>query len=48
MLACAQITIRQAQDWEISTTAPANPMPDTLWLDTSVSPHVMKRWTGNA
>ena len=48
MLACAQITIRQAQDWEISTTAPANPTPDTLWLDTSVSPHVMKRWTGNA
>ena len=48
MLACAQITIRQAQDWEVSATAPANPTPDTLWLDTSVSPHVMKRWTGSA
>ncbi|MEA5013433.1 MAG: hypothetical protein VB099_02625 [Candidatus Limiplasma sp.] len=48
MLACAQITIRQAQDWEVSPTPPANPAPDALWLDTSVSPHAMKRWNGSA
>ena len=48
MLACAQITIRQAQDWEVSATAPVHPAPNTLWLDTSVSPHVMKRWNGSA
>ena len=48
MLACAQITIRQAQDWEASPTPPANPTPDTLWLDISLTPNILKRWDGAA
>ena len=32
----------------ISNTAPENPAVDTLWLDTSVSPNMLKRWDGDA
>ena len=48
MLARAQITIRNEKDWEVSVTPPANPALDTLWMDTSVIPHTMKRWNGSA
>lgn len=30
------------------TTAPAAPSTDMLWLDTSLSPNILKRWTGSA
>lgn len=29
-------------------SAPASPSADTLWLDTSLSPNILKRWTGSA
>ena len=31
-----------------SATAPSSPNTDDLWLDTSVTPHVWKRWNGTA
>ena len=30
------------------TTAPTSKVTDTLWLDTSLSPPLLKRWTGSA
>nr|DAR65572.1 MAG TPA: hypothetical protein [Caudoviricetes sp.] len=49
MLACAQITIRDAMDeLYASAIAPEDPAMDQLWLDTSASPSVLKRWTGTA
>lgn len=30
-----------------NATPPPNPTENTLWLDTSVTPNVMKRWTGS-
>ena len=32
----------------ISNTAPENPAVDMLWLDTSISPNMLKRWDGIA
>ena len=31
-----------------SNTAPSNPTTGQLWLDTSVTPNVLKRWSGSA
>jgi phage minor structural protein len=31
-----------------SSTAPSNPTTNMLWLDTSVTPNVLKRWSGSA
>jgi phage minor structural protein len=31
-----------------SSTAPSNPATNALWLDTSVTPNILKRWTGSA
>jgi phage minor structural protein len=31
-----------------SNSAPSNPFTDQLWLDTSVTPNVLKRWNGSA
>jgi Chaperone of endosialidase len=31
-----------------SSTAPSNPTANQLWLDTSVTPNVLKRWNGSA
>jgi phage minor structural protein len=31
-----------------SSTAPSNPTTDMLWLDTSVTPNVLKRWNGSS
>jgi phage minor structural protein len=31
-----------------SSTAPSNPTTNMLWLDTSVTPNVLKRWNGSA
>ena len=32
----------------IRSTAPASPVTDMLWLDTSSTPHQLKRWNGSA
>ena len=48
MLAVAQITIRDDTDVAVSAAAPASPAQDMLWLDTSVTPHRLKRWSGSA
>lgn len=48
MLAVAQITIRDDADVVIGTTAPASPVKDMLWLDTSVTPHQLRCWNGSA
>ena len=48
MLAAAQITIRDENDVVIASAAPASPVVDMLWLDTSVTPNALKRWNGNA
>ena len=48
MLARAQMTIRDEADVVIRSTAPASPVTDMLWLDTSSTPHQLKRWNGSA
>ena len=48
MLAQAQFTVVDLNDPIISGTAPAAPVADMLWLDTSQTPAVLKRWTGAA
>jgi len=48
LLAMAQITIRDEKDMIVSATAPSNPSTDTIWLDTSTTPHKLKRWNGSA
>lgn len=45
-IATAQFTIRDENDITIGAVAPASPIKDELWLDTSVTPSVLKRWTG--
>ena len=46
MIARAQMTIRDDNDLNISTTAPSAPVMNELWLDTSVTPNLLKRWNG--
>ena len=46
MIAVAQYTIRDATDITASAVAPATPAENELWLDTSVSPNQLKRYTG--
>ena len=48
MIAASQITIRDENDMQIAAPAPANPTVNTLWLDTSVTPNMLKRWNGTA
>ena len=48
MLTQAQHTIVDLSDPIVSGTAPTSPAVNTLWLDTSKSPAVLKRWTGDA
>ena len=48
MIAASQITIRDENDMQIVATAPANPTVNTLWLDISVTPNMLKRWNGTA
>ena len=47
-IAIAQITIADLSDPIISGSAPSNPVNDMLWLDTSVSPNVLKRYSNGA
>lgn len=47
-LTSAQITICDLADPVVSGTEPENPVINMLWTDTSQSPSVLKRWTGEA
>lgn len=47
-LTSAQITICDLADPVVSGAEPENPVLDMLWTDTSQTPSVLKRWTGDA
>lgn len=47
MITQAQHTIVDLSDPIVSGTAPASPVANMLWLDTSMTPSVLKRWTGS-
>lgn len=44
----AQFTITDFNDVNISTTAPLNPVKDQLWLDSSLTPNLLKRYNGSS
>lgn len=48
MIAFAQYTIADLCDPVVSGIAPAQPVVDMLWMDTSQSPALLKRWNGEA
>lgn len=45
-IATGQFTIVDFNDVNISSTTPVSPVLDNLWLDTSFTPHRLKRWNG--
>lgn len=45
-VAVAQFTIRDDEDIIVNNTEPSNKATNMLWLDTSVTPNVLKRWNG--
>ena len=47
MLTQAQHTIVDLSDPIVAGTAPTSPVDNMLWLDTSKTPSVLKRWTGS-
>ena len=46
MVARAEITIADLNDPIAQGTAPVNPTLNMLWLDTGISPNLLKRWNG--
>ena len=48
LIASGQLPLYDYNDAIIAGAAPVNPSPDTLWLDSSVTPNMMKRWDGLA
>lgn len=47
-VAIAQFTIKDLNDITTSTTAPSNPTNGQLWLDTSTTPNVLKKYNGSS
>ena len=47
-IAVAQFTIRDDTDITISNIPPENPATDMLWLDTGVTPNVIKKFNGES
>ena len=47
MIGAAQFTIVDLCDPVVAGNAPSAPVQDMLWLDTSQSPSVLKRWNGS-
>jgi len=47
-LATGTISLVDMNDAIVSGTAPENPTVGTLWLDTSVTPNMMKKWGGSS
>ena len=48
VIAVAQFTIRDTTDITSSAIAPVSPAENELWLDLSVTPNLLKRYTGSA
>lgn len=48
IVASGQTTIMDMNDAIISGTAPTSPTVGTLWIDSSVSPNVLKTWNGSS
>lgn len=48
LIARAQVTICDLRDPVVSGEEPSSPVLDMLWMDTSQTPSVLKRWTGEA
>lgn len=47
MISQGQITITDLRDITPAGSAPVNPVADQLWMDTSVTPNILKRWNGS-
>ena len=47
LVSMAQFSIRDDNDITVSDTAPTSPVMNQLWLDTSVTPNVLKKYTGS-
>ena len=47
-VATAQFTIRDDNDIVIASEAPLNPATNMLWLDTGITPNVLKKYNGTA
>jgi hypothetical protein len=47
-LATGTFSLVDMNDAIVSGTAPTNPTVGTLWLDTSVTPNMMKKWGGSS
>ena len=48
VIAVAQFTIRDTNDITASAVAPVSPVENELWLDLSITPNQLKRYTGSA
>lgn len=46
LISQSQFSIRDDSDITVGNTAPVNPMQSQLWLDTSVSPNLLKKYNG--
>ncbi|EDN8737716.1 carbohydrate-binding protein CenC, partial [Listeria monocytogenes] len=44
--AAAEITLTDINDAIVAGEAPLNPTTDLLWMDSSASPNVLRRWDG--
>ncbi len=44
LVASAQITLMDLNDAIIAGSAPSSPVDGTLWLDSSVTPNILKKW----
>ncbi|HEL8613929.1 TPA: carbohydrate-binding protein CenC, partial [Listeria monocytogenes] len=44
--AAAEITLTDINDAIVAGEAPLNPTTDLLWMDSSVTPNVLRRWDG--
>ena len=42
-----QFTINDFNDVNVSTMAPSTPVVDQLWLDVTIVPNLLKRWSGS-
>lgn len=48
IIASGTMTLTDLNDAIIAGTAPSNPAVNTLWIDTSVTPNMLKKWSGSA